>query len=333
MGEAAQRVRQKFLSIGTMSLVTANQRGIPQQIKTPKAIVAIHMIGVITITIGTGAGVVQDAIEGYFRQVILENGGSPVQTLGDGSRGASAFQMLRPVYRGWLQAVPHVIQILAANGTFDYHTAFPISVPPNRYSTQAVNRSALRIGNTSTWFIQALAGSIADLITTPGTATVDAASLELIAEVDEDLDNVFPMNGFLMFSNFQRQAIPAATGVQVTFELSSNGIVLFAGYQQRDNSLRSRTVITSMQFRLDGSQIVLEGTWDLFEQILEFFGDSPGNAPVGLAAAIFDNAFDLQGIPAAGSTGWDVLITHGVGTAAAQDGLNGQYFYIRPLGI
>ena len=77
-----------------MNLVTANQRGIPQQLKTPKAIVAIHMIGVITITIGTGAGVVQDAIEGFFRQVILENGGSPVQTLGDGSRGASASSVL-----------------------------------------------------------------------------------------------------------------------------------------------------------------------------------------------------------------------------------------------
>lgn len=331
VASGARRVRQKFLSVGTIDLGTANARGTALQIKTPKPIVAFHLLSTVAITIGTGAGVVQDAIQGWLRQLQITNGGTPIVVVGDGSRGASGGIMSEVTERTWLQSVPHLTQVLAASGTSLFGTIMPISVPPNRYARSAVNRSALRIGASSSWFIEASAGSIADLITTPGTATLDSATLEVIAEIDDTLDAERPEGAFVLFSNFQRQDIGTAAAVLRDFALSANGRVLWGSYLQRDNLLRSRVNVTDLQFRLDGSQIVLEGTWFAFERFGEFLGDAAANLPAGMAAAPFDPSFTLAGIPAAGSTGWDVLETNIASTGAAQDGINGQYYFARPL--
>lgn len=330
-GKEVKRLRQKFLPVGTENVNTPNS-SVSFQIKTPKPIVAFHFIFRITLTVGTAAGLVEDGINRWIRQIRLTFGGTPIQTIGDNSGPNSAFQMLEPVVRGWLQAVPHRVDVALANGTYGVNVAMPIATPPNRYAASAVNRSALRIGRATTWFLEVNTGALTDFFTTPGTASIDSATLEVVAEVDESLSSGNPENAFIMFSNFQAQAIPAAAGTQVQFQLSTNGIVLFAGYQTRDNGVRNQTVITDLQFRLDGSMIVLEGSQNFFQWLLEFFGDAAANAPTGLMCAFFDNSFTLAGIPAAGSTGWDVLITHLAGTAAAGDGLNGQYYYIRPRG-
>ncbi len=319
---------QRFQNVGMVTNLTVpGENGTPLQLQTPEPIVNLHFFLTLTTTETTASGVVEDAVNRWFRILNLSHGGDPILTLGDGSAGSSAPQMLEPTVRGWLKSVPHLTQVADGGNTALVHTMVPVSVPPELYHTNDVNRSALRIGQDSTWFIRTRAGQFADLFSTVGDLAVTVASVEVVAEINEDLDSNYPADAFHVESNFENLSLLTA-GTRRRVILSADGTQLFLGLQQRENSLRSRTILTQMELRYNGSQQVIEGSWNLYEWILEHFGDQAANAPVGMAAAVLDNQFDLGGVPAAAATGWDAMLTNTAGTNAESDGLNIQSFYI-----
>lgn len=319
---------QRFQNVGLVTnLTVAGENGTPLQLQTPEPIVNLHFFLTLTTTESSASGVVEDAVNRWFRILNLSHGGDPIITLGDGSAGSSAPQMLEPTVRGWLKSVPHLTQVADGGNTALVHTMVPISVPVELYNEVNVNRSALRIGQDSTWFIRTRAGQLADLFSTVGDLAVTVASVEVVAEINEDLDARYPGNAFHMESNFENLSLLTA-GTRRRVILSADGTQLFLGFQQRENSLRSRTILTNLELRYNGSQQVSEGSWNLYEWQLEHYGDQAANAPVGMASALLDNQFDLGGIPASAATGWDALLANSAGTNAESDGLNIQSFYI-----
>lgn len=330
---------QRFISVDTISLTTLSRFGSRAIIETPEPIVALHFILSVTTTETTATGVVEDAVQRYLRQIILSDGGEPRQTIGDGGAGTSAAQMLESVDRGWLQKVPHLTQVADGGNEALWYGSSPIAAPYQRYGRDVVNRSALRVGNVKTWNVRAQSGALADLRSTVGDVAVTDASLEVIAEVDEDLDKTYaavrktgmgePID---LFTNMETLSL-ATAGTNAAQNLATNGTMLMHALLQNENSLRSRTILTTLRYKVNGSQIVSEGSWASYENQAEVFGALDLNVPVGRAFANFDNKFNLGGIPVAGATGWKAELTiPEAGTGAAGDGLNVQGYYVTKHG-
>ena len=329
-GRISAQSFQRMQNVGTISIPTPGQNGTPLQIQTDRPIVALHFFCTLTTTETTATTVVEDAVNRWFRQIRLSRGGENRLVIGDGSAGSSALQMLEPTARAWMGFVPHLVQVTDGGNTALVHTAVPVSVPTHLYGPSAVKRSALRIGTDSTWFINTIAGQLADLYGTVGDLAVTVATIEVVAEINDDLGK-YPAESFDLHTNFENLSL-ATAGTSRRVIMSADGTQLFHAYQQRENSLRSRTILTDLELRVNGSHQVAEGSWDVYEGALEFYGRAGANAPVGLGCAMLDNEFDLGGIPVAGATGWDALMTNTAGSAAASDGLNIQSFYILPHG-
>lgn len=337
-----QLARQNFPPIATLDLtpgaagasltpVTASAT-----IKTKRPITKIHGILTVVKVDGTGAVDIQDNVRRLLHSLSLIHGGTPIQVYGNDSGAAGAGQMIFPVSKGWDQTTPRLD--LVADGGADtgrYFFSIPVSVPPTFYPKARVNESALRIGDDTTWRVEATGGTVADIFGTVGTSSITSLLLELFTEVDDTLSPAYPVKGaFQLFSGFERQLIPATVQTRTATRLNQNGRVLAMAIQQRDNGLRTNGIVTGVQFLLDQSQSLFDGSWNALEWLLQISGDAGLVVPeVGFGFIDFDPGKNLMGVPAAQSAGWQIVITNIAGAAEeANDGLMQQTFWALPLG-
>lgn len=334
------RQRQNFAPIQTLNLRPDGGTGLvgavaEVNLKTKRPIRKIHGILTVVKVDGTAVGDVQDGMRRLLRSLRLIHSGTPIQTWGNGSGAAGAGQMIFAVSKGWDQTVPLITPVVVGGAnTGRYAFSIPISVPGTFYARKHVNESALRIGNDTTWVIEAIGGTVADIFTTPGTGSITTLTLELFAEVDDTLSPAYPTGAFQLFTSPERQAVPAVVQSRESDDLNQNGRILAMAVMQRDADLRSDAFVTRISLILDTTQIIFEGSWNAVTWLMQISSDGQLQVPeVGFGFWDLDPGKNLDGVPAGTSAGWEILVTNIVGAAAgANDGLTEQTMYILPLG-
>jgi hypothetical protein len=295
-------------------------------VKTPRPIVRFHCVARVNATLAPGvtAKALGGGIRAYLRQILWSRGGSPIHTWGTQGYIGAAGWCIDDMVRAWLKAVPQIVDVAAtpAEGTFDYYYSFviPIALPPERYSIDGQNVSAVRVKPKASlasdlWTLTFRVGDINDFVNNAGASVINSADMEVVAETDETLDAATPDTGLLLYANPNSIALPLSAGVRRPFDLPRDGLLLAQGQLAYDDSALTNAIIENTEYVFNTREVLSEQTWLMQQFITALNGDAAGNYPVGLNYANWDVTYDLANaldVPAA--TNWQLKITHGAPT-------------------
>lgn len=298
------------------------------QVQTPRPIIRFHCLMTVVVTAAGGsaqANLLGGGIRAFLRRITWNRGGSPIQTWGtDGFIGAAGWTITNYM-QAWLQAVEQIVDVPAAPAgtTFTMRLGFiiPIALPPEHYSVDGQNISAVRIKPrrnvaSDLWSLDFRPGDINDFLTTVGASTVDSAIVEVVAETDETLDTETPDDGILLYTNINPIAFPIATGTRSPFNLPRDGLLLNQGQLVYDNSILVNTLVTRLEYVFNTREILSEMTWFMQQLITALNADSSANYPVGQNFIDWDVTHDLENaINTPAATAWQVRVDHIAPTA------------------
>jgi hypothetical protein len=313
------------------------------RIETPRPVTRVHCVMKVDATAAAGATTkaLGGGIRAFLRQIQWLRGGSPIQTWGSDAFIGAGGWTLTNVIQGWLQAVEQIVDMPAVpvvgTNLMRYSFTIPIALPPERYSLEGVNLSAVRIKETQEkaadlWTLKFKPGVIGDFLDNVGASVVNSAVIEVVAETDETLDIDTPADAMIIYSGNHAIPLSLAAQTRAPFDLPRDGLLLAQGQLDYNDSELSNDIVTKLEYVYNTREILSEESYFMQQFITALGADSSGNYPTGLNWMNWDTTYDLaNAINAPAATAWQVKLDHIQPTVRGDH--NEQILYMLPASI
>jgi hypothetical protein len=289
--------------LGTVSYAAGTQSA-PFEITVPDALDAIELRCTGTLTVGTSnATLVEDNVLNTIRRVLISHGGRVVHSIGVNERYGSAGRLLNIMNRLWYGQLPPLNVPAATVGTnaFDYGIRIPFRysdvlhrnvVPIEARDIGCMRREGERIDLVIDW------GVDADVATpgSSGTAVV-AMTAEVLAHTRPDLAAV--ERGVLnRYHRLSTEVVGVGSGASASDQQRLNAAVGLSGgflVLAVDNGARDGDYINRVKVLLNGTDLVLDSSWDAIVANTRALAGLQVAIPDGYGWVDFDSNRDLGG--------------------------------------